>query len=274
MVPLKVLKSIFKYSSSTGSRSQNAIIQLGGTDGYVTGIVIFIIGVVFILIICIYLLTFRTEKQNRTSATRRFPVFISDGEKRPIKCRKLRKSSSKLRLTKSHKLLEVNRKWSAMYSSENSEGEEAEVTGTFPFGRLSVKRERKVSFRDSLQDVYYIESKEEVKRLEKLNNMGYNVAITRPLCSAHHHSSNITLKNAVCEEKQTVSYPVICSTITDNYIFKRKFDNSKSLEESCQKATELETKDNMLLSNKKSVISNQVLKDEGRFQLTPLLPES
>lgn len=60
-----------------------------------------------------------------------------------------------------------------------------------------------------------------------------------------------------------VLYLVICLIIIDNYIFKRKFDNFKSLEESCQKVIEFEIKDNMLFSNKKSVISNQVLKDEG-----------
>lgn len=88
-----------------------------------------------------------------------------------------------------------------MYGLENLEGEEVEVIGIFFFGCLLVKRERKVSFRDSLQDVYYIESKEEVKRFEKLNNMGYNVVIIRLLCFVYYYLSNIIFKNVVCEEK-------------------------------------------------------------------------
>ncbi|XP_022785561.1 uncharacterized protein LOC111325910 [Stylophora pistillata] len=267
---LKVLKSILEYGSLTSS-SQNPIIKPERTDGYVTVIIVFIIGVILILIICIYLLTSRTEKQNGASAARQFPVFISGGDKRSIKCR--RKSSNKLRLTKSHKLLEVNRKWSAVYSAENTGGEETDVTWTIPFGQISVPRARKVTFRDSIQDVYYIESKEEVKRLEKLNNMGYDVTIKRLTCSARHPASKITLKTGVCEEKQTVSYPITCSTTADNYICKGKLDSCISLDENCQKGAEFQAKDTKALPNNMNVISNQISSDEEKFQFIPLLTE-
>lgn len=270
MILLNVFKWIFEIPSSTNSGLQNLIIKTGAIDGNIsaTVIAILIVGVIFILITCIYALAAKKGRQNGTFATQQFPIFINSGQKRRTKRRKPKKSASKQRFTKAQKLREVNIKWSAMYCSENSDCEEAEDSAVIPFGSLEVTRTRKVSFRDSIQDVYFIESKEEMKRLEKLHDMGYDVTITRPTRSARGHTCQKATKIAVCEEKETVYTLATCSTIADNYSYKGEPDTSLRLLKKWQSDAEFQTEDSKTF-NDENLIRNHIFKDEERLQMIP-----
>lgn len=65
-------------------------------------------------------------------------------------------------------MLEVNERWLVMYCLDNLDCEEFEGIVIVLFGSFEIIEVKKVSFRDIIEDVYFIESKEEMKRLEEL----------------------------------------------------------------------------------------------------------
>lgn len=242
--------------------------ETGWRYSTMTTIVFVSVGAILILLIFIYAYFTETTKCRRRFAPPEFPVLVSD-KKRQIKRRKSKKTSK--RMTKAQRLLEVNRKWSAMYCSDNSDCEEPEDIATVPFGSLEITDVKKVSFRDSIQDVYFIESKEEMKRLERLQSMGYDVTITGPLTSARdHHACKKTTKAAVCEEKETVLALALCSTF-DNSIDKK--EEPDIFPKKWAKATEVQTGDAKTF-NEEGSFENRIFKDEERLLEIPLFIES
>ena len=93
-----------------------------------------------------------------------------------------RRKSKKVRKTRpiqAERLEEANRKWHQIYGSENSDSEDHEDIATVPFGTVELTEAKRVSFRENIKDVYLIENKEEMRRLEKLRRLGFDVTIGR-----------------------------------------------------------------------------------------------
>ena len=156
-----------------------------------------------------------------------------------------------------------------MYCSDNSDYEEPENIATVPFGSLEITEVKKVSFRDTIQDVYFIESKEEMRRLEELQSMGYDVTITRPKPSARDHVRKETTQAAVFEEKETALYPAMRSTF-DNYRDKTEYaDITKRVVKKLVEYSGFQMGDVKIGS-----YGNRILKDEERLLEIPLLRES
>ena len=227
-----------------------------------------VLGAVLILLSCFYVFATKTIKCTGTFATPQFPAILSS-KKKKIKRHKPKKSSQK-RLTKAQRLLEVNRKWSAMYCSDNSDYEEPENIATVPFGSLEITEVKKVSFRDTIQDVYFIESKEEMRRLEELQSMGYDVTITSPKPSARDHARKKTTQAAVFEEKEIALYPAMRSTFADNYRDKTEYaDITKRVVKKLAEYSGFQMGDVKIGS-----YGNRIFKDEERLLEIPLLRES
>ena len=259
MVLLNFFNWVYELPSSASATLPTPIQKSKETGWYYSTIICLVVGVVFILLSCIYAFTAEAIKCTGRFATPQFPAILSCKEKK-IKRRRSKKSSQK-RLTKAHRLQEVNKRWSVMYCSDNSDCEEPEDITTVPFGSLEITEVKKVSFRDTIEDVYFIESKEEMKRLEELQSMGYDVTIKRPQPSARDSACNKATEAPVFEEKETVLAPSMCSTF-DNYsdnIALKKF---------------VDAKDSEMGDAKKSSYENRIFKGEERLLEIPLLPES
>ena len=238
----------------------------------VTIVVSVIVGAIFILCICIYVFVAEAMKSRRRFAIPDFPATVTDRRKK-IKRQKSRKGS-KQRMTKAQRLLEVNRKWSEIYCSENSDDEEPEDSATVPFGSLEITGPKKVRFRNSIQDVYFIESKEEMKRLEKLQSLGFDVTIKRPRPSARDYACKETIKTAVCEEKETAWTPAdLCSTINDFINKTEEPDISSRVLKKWVNATNFQIQD-AKTSNKQVWFKNRIFKDEERLLEIPSFRES
>ncbi|XP_078383475.1 uncharacterized protein LOC144666011 [Oculina patagonica] len=234
-----------------------------------TMIVFVSVGTILILFIFIYAYAAEARRYRRRFAIPELPALVSD-KKRRVKRRKSTKTG-KQRMTKAQRLLEVNRKWSAMYCSpDNSDCEEPEDIATVPFGSLEITEAKKVSFRDSIQDVYFIESKEEMKRLERLQNLGYDVTITRPLTSARDHACKKTTKTAVCEEKETVLAPTLFSTF-ENYINKKEEPDISP--KKWLNVLDFQIEDAKTFNDEGS-FENRIFKDEERLLEIPSFIES
>ena len=272
MVLMKVFQWTFELPLST--TWQAAIPKPKETGWHYSAmamIVFVIVGTSLILFIYFYAYATEAKKFGRRFATPEFPALGSD-KKRQNKRRKSKKTT-KQRMTKAQRLLEVNRKWSEVYCSENSDCEEPEHIATVPFGSLEITDVKKVSFRDSIQDVYFIESKEEMKRLEKLQRMGYDVTITRPQYSARDdHASKKTTKTAVCEEKETVLARALCSTF-ENCIYKKEDPDSLGVLKKRVNATDFQIEDVKTINDEDS-FENRIFKDEERLLEIPSFIES
>ena len=263
MVISEVFNWVFELPSSASGTLPTPIQESKDTGWHYSTIVCLVVGAVFSLFLCIYAFAFEAVKCTGTFATPQFPAILSY-KKRNVKRRKSKKSSQK-RLTKEQRLLEVNKKWSATYCLDNSDYEEPEDIATVPFGSLEITEVKKVSFRDTIQDVCFIESKEEMKRLEKLQSMGYDVTIARPKPSARDHARKKTTKAAVFEEKETAFYPAASSAF-DNYS-----DNTEypGISKRVLKKLVFQMGDADIGS-----YENRIFKDEERLLEIPLLRES
>jgi len=262
-----VLLEFFSWELALPSSiSETLLASLQGrkeTNWCYSEIICLVLGAVFILLFCFYVFAAKTIKCTGTFATPQFPAILSS-KKKKIKRHKPKKSSQK-RLTKAQRLQEANRKWSAIYCSDNSDYEEPENITTVPFGSLEITEVKKVSFRDTIQDVYFIESKEEMRRLEELQSMGYDVTITRPKSSARKK----TTQAAVFEEKETALYPAMSST-SDNYSDKTEYtDITKRAVKKLVEYSGYQMGDVKIGS-----YGNRIFKDEERLLEIPLLRES
>ena len=265
MVLFRIFNWTFQLIPSFTSATPQMLIQKSkGTAWFYSPMVdtfLLVVGVVLILFIfCIYAFASEARKCRGTFATPESPV-LTNGRKRQIKRRKGKKSG-KQRLTKAQKLLEVNKKWFAMYYSENSACEEQEDITTVPFGSLEITEAKKVSFRDSLQDVYFIESKEEMKHLEKLQSMGYDVTITR----SRDHACEKATKTALCEEKETaVLTPALNPTLDTSIYEREESDSSPRVLKKWLNTSSFQTEENKIFKDEERLISDISL---------PLLTES
>lgn len=270
MVLLKIFNWALELLSSASGTSQTPIPKSKETgDGwYYSAIVCLVLGSIFILFICIYAFVAKAIRCTGRFATPQFPALLSE-KRRQIKRRKSKKPCQK-RLTKAQRLLEVNRKWSAMFCSDNSDCEEPEDIATVPFGSLEITEVKKVSFRDTIQDVYFIESKEEMKRLEKLQSMGYDVTVTRPKPSARDHARKMTTEASVFEEKETVLAPALCSSF-DNYSDINEYPDisPRALKKLVDATTNFQMGDAKIGS-----FENRIFKGEERLLEIPLLGEN
>ena len=259
MVLLEFFNWVFEFPSA-GSGTLLTPMQKSKETGWCySKIICLIVGAVVILFSCIYAFTAEAIRCKGKFRAPQFPTILSNKEKK-IKRRKSKKSSQK-RLTKAQKLLEVNERWSAMYCSDNSDCEEPEGIATVPFGSLEITEVKKVSFRDTIEDVYFIENKEEMKKLEELQRMGYYVTIKRPKPPARDRACTKATEAAVFEEKETVLAPVIRSTC-DNYSDKMAL---KKL---------VDAKNSQMGDAKIGWYEYRIFKDEERLLELPLLRES
>lgn len=259
MVLLEFFNWVFELPSSASGTLPTPIQNSTETGWFYSTIICLIVGAVFILFTCIYAFVAEAIKCTGRFTTPKFPAILSY-KKKKIKHRKSKKPSQK-RLTKAQRLLEVNKRWSAMYCSDNSDCEEPEDIATVPFGSLEITEVKRVSFRDTIEDVYFIESKEEMKRLEELQSMGYDVTIERPKPSARDRACKKATEAAVFEEKETVLTPGMCSTF-DNYSDKIAL---KKL---------IDAKNSQMGDAKIGSYENRIFKDEERLLEIPLLRES
>lgn len=268
-----VLLEFFNWELALPSSiSETLLASLQGrkeTSWCYSEIVCLVLGAVLILLSCFYVFATKTIKCTGTFATPQFPAILSS-KKKKMKRHKPKKSSQK-RLTKAQRLLEVNRKWSAMYCSDNSDYEEPENITTVPFGSLEITEVKKVSFRDTIQDVYFIESKEEMRRLEELQSMGYDVTITRPKPFARDHARKKTTQAAVFEEKETTLYPAMSSTF-GNYSDKTEYTDITK--RAVKKLVQYSGFQMAMRDVKVGSYGNRIFKDEERLLEIPLLRES
>ena len=261
MVLLEFFNWVFELPSFASGTLPTPIQNSKDAGWYYSTIICLIVGAVFILFSCIYGFTVEAVKCTGRFATPQFPAILSYKKKKIKRCGRKSKKSSQMRLTKAQRLQEVNKKWSALYCSDNSDCEELEDIATVPFGSLEITEVKKVSFRETIEDVYFIESKEEMKRLEELQSMGYDVTIKSPNPSTRDRACKKATEAAVFEEKETVLAPGVCSTF-DNYSDKIAL---KKL---------VDVKNSQMGDAKKGSYENRIFKDEERLLEIPLLHES
>lgn len=144
--------------------------------------VILIVAFLSALIFLLYSFTAKTQSSGGQNDTQQEPLMFGDLKQRPLKRWKVKKAGKK-KVKKAQMLEEANRKWHEMYGSDNSDYEEKKDLRTVPFRSMEMIAAKRVSFRDTIKDVYLIENKEEMKRLERLRKSGYDVTIKR------HHPS-------------------------------------------------------------------------------------
>ena len=246
MALLNFFNWVFEFPSSASGTWPTPIQESKETGWCYSTIICLVVGAVFILL-------------SWNFGTAQFPTILSYTKKK-IKRRKSKKSGQK-RLTKAQKLLEVNERWLAMYCSDNADCEEPEDITTVPFGSLEITEAKKVSFRDTIADVCFIESKEEMKRLEELQSMGYCVAIKRPKPPARDRARKKATEAAVFEEKETALAPAMCSTwnhYSDKITLKKLVD----------------AKNSPMGGAKIGSYEYRIFKDEERLLKIPLLRES
>lgn len=259
MVLLEVFNWAFEFPTSMSGTLPTPIQKSKETGWCYSAIICLVVGAVFILFSCIYAFTAEAIRCTEKFGAPQFPTILSY-KKNKTKRRKSKKSSQK-RLTKAQKLLEVNERWSAMYCSDNSDCEEPEGIATVPFGSLEIIEVKKVSFRDVIEDVYFIESKEEMKRLEELHSMGHYVTIKTPRPPTRDRTCKNATEASAFEEKETVLALVKHSTC-DHYSDKialKKLVDAKNYEMGDAKIGSYEYR---------------IFKDEERLLELPLLRES
>jgi len=140
--------------------------------------VILIVALLSALSFLLYSFTAKTQSSCGQNDTQQEPLVFGDLKQRPLKRRKVKKAGKKKK-KKAQMLEEANRKWHEMYGSDNSDHEEKKDLRTVPFGSMEMIAAKRVSFRDTIKDVYLIENKEEMKRLERLRKSGYDATIRR-----------------------------------------------------------------------------------------------
>ena len=167
-------------------------------------IVLVVLGTFLGMTRCIYVIAFKT-KNTGVMVTTLDPREAVSPETRQCKRRKSKKARKK-RQTKAELLEEVNRKWYKVYGAENSDSEDQDDIATVPFGTVEITEAKKVSFRENIKDVYFIESKEEMRRLERLQRMGFDVKIGRrqPYIWAQEQQK---LKTVDREDKHKLTVP-------------------------------------------------------------------
>lgn len=124
-------------------------------------------------------------------------------------------------------MLEVNERWLVMYCLDNLDCEEFEGIVIVLFGSFEIIEVKKVSFRDIIEDVYFIESKEEMKRLEELYSMGYYVIIKIFRFFICDCMCKNVIEVLVFEEKEIVLVLVkylICDYYSDKIVLKKLVD--------------------------------------------------
>ena len=141
-----------------------------------------IVALLSALIFLLYSFAAKTQSSDGQNDTQQEPLMFGDLKQRPLKRWKVKKAGKKKK-KKAQMLEEANRKWHEMYGSDNSDYEEKKDLRTVPLGSMEMIAAKRVSFRDTIKDVYLIENKEEMKRLERLRKSGYDVTIRR------HHPS-------------------------------------------------------------------------------------
>ena len=259
MALLNFFNWVFEFPSTASGTWPTPIQESKETGWCYSTIICLVVGAVFILLSCICAFSVKAIRCTGNFGTAQFPTILSYTKKK-IKRRKSKKSGQK-RLTKAQKLLEVNERWLAMYCSDNADCEEPEDITTVPFGSLEIAEAKKVSFRDTIADVCFIESKEEMKRLEELQSMGYCVAIKRPKPPARDRARKKATGAAVFEEKETVLAPAMCSTwnhYSDKITLKKLVD----------------AKNSPMGGAKIGSYEYRIFKDEERLLKIPLLRES
>lgn len=176
-----------------------------------------ILGVILVFGLGIYFVTSKAQ----TESVARFssPEFQTAGSvtRRQFKRRKTKKAR-KARLTKTERLQEVNRRWYEVYGSDNSDCEDLEDLATVPFGTVEITEVKKVSFRENIKDVYFIESKEEMRRLEQLHRMGFDVTIARRQSSVSAHEALATMANWDDKDLELASTPLLCPSFDSSIL--------------------------------------------------------
>ena len=144
--------------------------------------IILIVALLSVLIFLFCSLIAKPQSSGGQNDTQQEPLMIGDLKQRPLKRWKAKKAGKKKK-KKAQILEEANRKWHEIYGSDNSDYEEKKDLQTLPFRSMEMIAAKKVSFRDTIKDVYFIENKEEMKRLERLRKLGCDVTI-----GGHHPS--------------------------------------------------------------------------------------
>ena len=170
-----------------------------------TGLVV--LAVILVFGLCIYV-CIASKTQTQSGARLATPAFqtAGSGTRRQFKRRRAKKAR-KTRLTKTERLQEVNRRWYEIYGSDNSDCEDHEDLATVPFGTVEITEVKKVTFRENIKEVYFIESKEEMRRLEQLHRIGYDVTIARRQLSAAARDDLASTAN--CDHKDLASMPFL-----------------------------------------------------------------
>ena len=210
------LFNVFNWTLETSSqapmpKTEETVFRLLTT----MAIALLVLGGILALIIFIYFFTTNARKSGGKFADLASPEssVVGSVKRRQFKRRKT-KRASKTRLTKAQRLQEVNRKWYEIYGSDNSDCDDQEDLATVPFGTVEITEAKKVSFRESIKDVYFIETKEEMRRLEQLERMGCDVTIGRhkPFAGEFPREQlarELAPNLASCEDKGIVSAPLL-----------------------------------------------------------------
>lgn len=171
-------------------------------------IALLVLGVILVLSLCIYLFAVKVRGCERRFATLEESPMIRSIRRKQFKRRKTKKSS-KTRLTKAQRLEEANRKWYEIYGSDHSDCNDQEDLATVPFGTVEIKEAKKVSFRESIKDVHFIESKEEMRLLEQLQRLGYDITIAKrqPSCACEIARER-PQETPICEDKGAI-FPLL-----------------------------------------------------------------
>ena len=231
-----------------------------------------ILGVILVFGLCIYFIA--SKAQTESGARFSSPEFQTAGSvtRRQFKRRKTKKAR-KTRLTKTERLQEVNRRWYEVYGSDNSDCEDLEDLATVPFGTVEITEVKKVSFRENIKDVYFIESKEEMRRLEQLQRMGFDVTVARRQSSVNAHEALATMAN--WDDKDLSSTPLLCPSF-DSSILEEDEEGtvgSPSMLRKWLKSEDFETEDFKMSSDESRLTSED--HDERLLLLNiPLLSET
>lgn len=170
---------------------------------------------------CIYIktVTLKTKNTRVKCSSAANPQGTESSATRQFKRRKSKKVR-KTRPTQAERLEEANRKWHQIYGSNNSDSEDHEDIATVPFGTVEITDAKKVSFRENIKDVYLIESKEEMRRLEKLQRMGFDVTIGRRQPS--YWLRDYDLNTANCGNRYIPPSARLCSIFSRSVVHDHK----------------------------------------------------
>ena len=267
------LSNIFNWTFRANSQAPKPETEGLALRVYATVAIPFLIfGFILALIPVFYSFTASTQTSGGMSDMRESPL-VGSVRKRQIKRRKAKKGR-KPRLTKAQILQEVNRKWYEMYGSENSDCEENNDLGTVPFGSVEITGVKKVSFRDIIKDVYLIESKEEMKRLEHLQKLGYDVTIGIHQTSARDIARELepAQKFAYFKDNGVISAPLLFPFLNSPIDEKEASDVSPWVVKKWRNASDLEMEDSKKFNSE--VLSNHILDGEDRLRNIPQFTET